>query len=67
MFLGAVSGRLFPGRVRVAGSAAQVNVAVNRLGQTQALGQGDRQEQPGIGRRTVIVKGDLDAAGLLKW
>ena len=48
-------------------SAAQVNVAVNQLGQTQALGQGDRQEQPSIGHQTVIVKGDLDAVGLLKW
>ena len=47
--------------------AAQVNVAVNQLGQTQALGQGDRQEQSGIGHQTVIVKGDLDAVGLLQW
>ena len=48
-------------------SAAQVNVAVNQLGQTQALGQGDRQEQPSIGHQTVISKGNLDAVGLLRW
>ena len=54
-------------RVRTPRRISQVNVAVNQLGQTQALGQGDRQEQPSIGHQTVIVKGDLDAVGLLKW
>ena len=47
--------------------AAQVNVAVNQLGQTQALGQGDRQEQSGIGHQAVIIKGNLDAVGALRW
>ena len=54
-------------RVRPTRRISQVNVAVNQLGQTQVLGQGDRQEQPSIGHQTVIVKGDLDAVGLLMW
>ena len=40
---------------------------VNQFTQTQALGEGDRKEQPGIGHQAVVVEGDLDAVGLLKW
>ena len=47
--------------------AAQVNVAVDQLGQTQALGQGDRQEQSGIGHQAMIIKGNLNAVGALRW
>ena len=46
-------------------SPAQVNVAVNQLGQTQALGQGDRQISC-IGHQAVIIKGNLDAVGALR-
>ena len=46
---------------------AQVNVAVDQFPQSQALGQGDRQEQPGIGHQAMIIKGNLDAVGALRW
>ena len=31
------------------------------------LGQGGGQQQPGIGHQAVIVEGDVDAVGVLKW
>ena len=40
---------------------------VNQLGQAQALGEGGRKDQPGIGDQAVVIKGDLDAVGVLKW
>ena len=40
-------------------------MAVNQLGPTQALGQGDRQDQSGIGHQAMIIKGNLDAVGAL--
>ena len=46
---------------------SQINVAVHQFTQTQALGQGDRKEQPGIGHQAVVVEGDADAVGVLKW
>ena len=48
-------------------SAAQVNVAVYQLAQTQTLGQSDRQDQPRIGHQAVVIKGDVDAVGALRW
>ena len=50
-----------------AGSVAQVQVAVNQLGQTQVMHQGDRQEQTGVCHQAVIVKGDPDAVRMLAW
>ena len=47
--------------------AAQVKVMVNEFPQTQMPGEGGRQEQPGIVDQAVVVKGDLDAVGVLKW
>ena len=38
---------------------------VNQFTQTQALGEGDRKEQPGIGHQAVVVEGDLDAVGVV--
>ena len=35
--------------------------------QTQALGEGDRKDQPGIGHQAVVVKGDPDAVGVAEW
>ena len=35
--------------------------------QTQVLGEGDREEQPGIGHQAVVVEGDLNAVGMVKW
>ena len=46
---------------------SQVNVVVHQLAQSQALGQSDRKDQPGIGHQAMIVKGDLDAVGVVAW
>ena len=46
---------------------AQVNVAVNQFTQTQVVGQHDRQKQPGIGHQAVVVAGNVDAVGRLRW
>ena len=40
---------------------SQVNMAVHQFTQTQMVGQGNRQEQSGIGHQTVVVEGDVDA------
>ena len=48
-------------------ASAQVNVAVRQFIQTQALGQGGGQQQSGIGYQAVIIKGDMDAIGVLGW
>ena len=50
-----------PGRI------PQVNVAVHQSTQAQVVGQGDRQQQPRIGHQAVIIKGNVDAVGVLKW
>ena len=49
------------------GSVAQVEELVHQLIQTKAQGQSGGQQQPGIGNQAVIVKGNLDAVGGLKW
>ena len=46
---------------------SQVNVAVHQFTQTQAEGEAGGQQQPGIGHQAVIVEGDVDAVGALKW
>ena len=46
---------------------SQVNVAVHQLTQTQMVGQGNRQEQSGIGHQTVIIEGDVDAVRVVAW
>ena len=42
-------------------------MAVHQFTQTQAQGQGGRQQQPGIGHQAVVVEGDVDAVGGLRW
>ena len=54
-------------RVRPPRRIPQVNVVVNQFTQTQALGQGGRKEQPGIGHQAVVVEGDFDAVGVIAW
>ena len=54
-------------RIGSAWGAAQVKMPVNRLGQSLLQGQGGRKEQPGIGHQTVVVKGDVDAVGVVAW
>ena len=49
------------------GRIPQVNVAVHQFTQAQVVGQGDRQQQPRIGHQAVIIKGNVDAVGVLKW
>ena len=46
---------------------SQVQVVVNEFPQTHALGQGGGQQQPSIVDQAVVVEGDLDAVGVLKW
>ena len=44
----------------------QVEALLDQLGQAQVLGEGDRKEQPGIDDQAVVIKGDLDAVGVLQ-
>ena len=42
-------------------------MAGHQLAQSQVVGQSDRKDQPGIGHQAVVVKGDVDAVGMLRW
>ena len=42
-------------------------MAVHQLAQSQMMGQRDRQDQPCIGHQAVIVEGDVNAIGALRW
>ena len=42
-------------------------MVVDEFTQTQVLGEGNREEQPGIGHQAVVVEGDLNAVGMVKW
>ena len=53
-------------RVRPTRRVAQVEALLDQLGQAQVLGEGDRKEQPGIVDQAVVIKGDLDAVGVLQ-
>ena len=53
--------------VGLAWGAAQVEAPVNQFTQAEMLGQGGRQEQPGIGHQAVVVEGDADAVGVVAW
>ena len=46
---------------------SQANVAIHQLTQSQMMGQGDGQKQPRIGHQSLIIKGNVDAVGLLAW
>ncbi len=43
--------------VGVAGRVAQVDVVVEERQQAEMLGQGGRQDQPGVGHRMLVVEG----------
>ena len=45
--------------------ATQVQVPVNQLRQAQMPAQRGWQDQPSIGHQAVVVKGDLDAVGVV--
>jgi len=67
----AVLGRVGPGEDRVnerhhlapgakgARPPAQIDPAVDQPLETQSLGEGARQDQPGVGDRAPIIEGDL--------
>ena len=42
-------------------------MVVHKLAQSQMMSQRDWKDQPGIGHQAVIVKGDLDAVGVVAW
>ena len=42
-------------------------MTVNEFTQAHVLGQDGRKEQPSIVDQAVVVEGDLDAVGVLKW
>ena len=54
-------------RVRPPWRISEVKVAVDEFTETQVLGEGHRKEQPSIGHQAVVVEGDLNAVGVLKW
>ena len=64
---GRYQGQHLVARVRPPRRSSEVNVVVDEFTQTQVLGQGDRKEQPSIGHQAVVVKGDLNAVGVLQW
>ena len=47
--------------------SSEVNVVVDEFTQSQVLGEGDRKEQPSISHQAVVVEGDVDAVGVLRW
>ena len=60
-------GQQLVSRIRPTRRISQVNMAVHKLAQSQAVGQGDRKQQSGIGHQAVVIKGDLDAVGVVAW
>ena len=49
------------------GASAEIEVTVYEFPQAQVSGEGGRQEQAGIGHQAGVVKGDLDAVGVVAW
>ena len=64
---GGHQGQHLVSRIRPPRRISKVNVVVDEFTQTQVLGEGDREEQPGIGHQAVVVEGDLNAVGMVKW
>ena len=54
-------------RIRPTWRIYQVNMVVHQLTQSQMMGQSDRKDQPGIGHQAVVIEGDVDAVGMVKW
>ena len=46
---------------------AQVEALLDEFTQTQVLGEGHRKDQPNISHQAVVVEGDLDSVGMVKW
>jgi len=46
--------------VRPPGRVAQVEMLVDRLAETEVLGQRGRQDQAGIGHQAVVVEGHIE-------
>ena len=46
---------------------AQVKALLDEFTQTQVLGEGHRKDQPSISHQAVVVEGDLDSVGMVKW
>ena len=42
-------------------------MAVHQLAQSQMAGQSNRKDQPSIGHQAVVIEGNVDAVGLLRW
>ena len=53
-------------RIRPTRGISQVKVTVNEFTQSQALGQGGRKDQSGIGYQAGIVEGHVDVIGTLR-
>ena len=64
---GGHQGQHLVSRIRPPRRICEVNMVVDEFTQTQVLGEGDREEQPGIGHQAVVVEGDLNAVGMVKW
>ena len=64
---GCHQGQHLVSRIRPPQRSSEVNVVVDEFTQTQVLGEGDRKEQPSIGHQAVVVEGDLNAVGMVKW
>ncbi len=64
---GAPQGERLVSRTRSNRRISYVNVAFHQSAQPQMVGQGDQQEQAGVGHQAAVVEGDMDAVGLLAW
>ena len=64
---GCHQGQHLVSRIRPPRRISEVNVVVDEFTQTQVLGEGDRKDQPSIGHQAVVVEGDLNAVGMVKW
>ena len=49
------------------GRAGRLQRAVSQFTQTQVICQSDRQQQSSIGHQAMVVEGNADAVGLLRW
>ena len=46
---------------------SQIDMAVHQSTQSQMMCQSDRKQQSGIGHQAVVIKGDMDVVGPLRW
>ena len=64
---GCHQGKHLVSRIRPPRRICEVNAVVDEFTQTQVLDEGDPKEQPCIGHQAVVVEGDLDPVGMVKW